>query len=113
VAERVGRGSDDEYCSLYPLDGHHYVSHSVTAGLVRWVERCSLCGHISSKALRAQLPASDVLAGTEALLVKHQRLDPGGCLCGWGPLGASFPGHQVAVLASAGLLAAAAPDAEG
>lgn len=56
--EQAVRGSDDEYCSDYPLDGHHYVSHSVNAEPVRWVERCQLCGHISSAALRQQLTAA-------------------------------------------------------
>lgn len=41
-----------------------------------------------------------------ALLTAHQRMDVGGCLCGWGRLGASHPGHQVDMLARAGLLAA-------
>jgi hypothetical protein len=58
-AERVdgqaARGSDDDYCSGYPLDGHAYISHRVNAAPIAWVERCHLCGHISSKALREQL----------------------------------------------------------
>jgi hypothetical protein len=53
--QRTGRGSDDDYCSAYPSEPHHYVSHSVVAAPIRWVERCSMCGHISSAALRLQL----------------------------------------------------------
>ncbi len=52
---QAARGSDDDYCSAYPPDGHHYISHSVRAAPIAWVERCHLCGHISSKALREQL----------------------------------------------------------
>jgi hypothetical protein len=49
------RGGDDDYCSAYPPEGHHYVSHSVNAHPIRWVERCSLCGHLSGAALREQI----------------------------------------------------------
>jgi hypothetical protein len=55
MGDQVGRGSDDEYCSAYPSEPHAWVSHSVRAAPIRWVERCHLCGHISSAALRAQL----------------------------------------------------------
>jgi hypothetical protein len=55
VDGQAGRGSDDDYCSAYPSDGHHYISHSVRAEPIAWVERCHLCGHISSKVLREQL----------------------------------------------------------
>jgi hypothetical protein len=41
----------------------------------------------------------------EAILVAHQRRDYRGCLCGWSELGKSHPGHQVAMLREAGLLA--------
>ena len=52
------RGSDDEYCAVPGAEGlHHYVSHSVDATPIRFVDRCSLCGHISSRALRRQLDA--------------------------------------------------------
>lgn len=56
AAGYVARGSDDDYCSVYPDDGHHYVSHSVDARPIAWVRRCSFCGHISSGDLREQLP---------------------------------------------------------
>jgi hypothetical protein len=55
MGEQAARGSGDEYCSTYPTEPHAYVSHSVDAAPLRWVERCHLCGHISSKALREQL----------------------------------------------------------
>lgn len=51
---QAGRGPDDEYCPGQP-EGHNDVSISVRAEPIRWVERCSLCGHISSAKLRAQL----------------------------------------------------------
>lgn len=51
----AARGSDDEYCSVYPTDGHNYVAHSVDAPPIRWVDRCQLCGRISNRALRRQL----------------------------------------------------------
>lgn len=41
--------------------------------------------------------------GAEAILVEHQRMDAGSCLCGWSELGKSHPGHQVAMLREAGL----------
>jgi hypothetical protein len=41
----------------------------------------------------------------ETILIYHQRLDIKGCLCGWADLGKSHPGHQVAKLREAGLLA--------
>ncbi|MFI5839446.1 hypothetical protein ACIA8K_07000 [Catenuloplanes sp. NPDC051500] len=48
-----------------------------------------------------------VIADTaHAVLVAHQRRDAGSCLCGFSELGRSHPGHQVAMLAEAGLLAA-------
>jgi hypothetical protein len=53
--DMAARGSDDEYCSAYPLDGHHYVAHSVLAPPIRWVDRCQLCGRISNRSLRDQL----------------------------------------------------------
>jgi hypothetical protein len=49
-SENLGRGSDRDYCSAYPTDGHHMVSHSA-GEKVRWVERCSLCGWIDAAAL--------------------------------------------------------------
>lgn len=53
-------------------------------------------------------------AAAERILVAHQRMDHRGCLCGWSELGRSHPGHQVAVLAEAGLLAASpTPQATG
>lgn len=51
----AARGSDDEYCSAYPLERHHYISQSVSAAPIRWVEICSLCRHVSSSALRKQI----------------------------------------------------------
>ena len=41
----------------------------------------------------------------QAILVAHQRRDIGSCLCGWAELGRSHPGHQVQMLAGAGVLA--------
>lgn len=49
------RGSDDDYCSVYPNGGHYYVSCRVDAAPIAWVRRCSICGHISSSGLREQL----------------------------------------------------------
>lgn len=63
VDGQVARGSDDDYCSAYPPDGHHYISHSVRAAPIAWVERCHLCGHISSKALREQLTGASADSG--------------------------------------------------
>lgn len=40
----------------------------------------------------------------ELILINHQR-HRGGCLCGWAELGKSHPGHQVAMLRDAGVLA--------
>lgn len=40
----------------------------------------------------------------EAVLIAHQRLDVGSCLCGWAELGKSHAGHQVAMLSAAGVL---------
>lgn len=48
------RGSDDEYCSAYPADGHQYLSHLVDAAPVRWVQICQFCGRINNAALRAE-----------------------------------------------------------
>lgn len=42
----------------------------------------------------------------ETILIDHQRMDSSSCLCGWGELGRSFAGHQVAKLREAGLLVA-------
>jgi hypothetical protein len=53
------RGSDDEFCSAAPEGGHHYVSHSVSADPVRWVDRCGSCGHISTRVLRRQVAFTD------------------------------------------------------
>lgn len=56
----AGHGSDDEYCSAYPSEPrHHYISHSVDAGPIRFVDRCQLCGHISSRSLRRQLERAE------------------------------------------------------
>ncbi len=45
----------------------------------------------------------DAVAG---LLVVHQRRsDGGGCICGWGVLGASHADHAADAIAGAGLLA--------
>jgi hypothetical protein len=84
-------GSDDEYCAVYPLDGHHYVAHSVDAAPIRYVDRCQLCGHISSRALRKALAPDgggfiEVDARSGSLVVRHV----GGCFCG------RSPGAQVA-----------------
>lgn len=46
------RGSDANYCSAYPVDGHHMVSRSA-GKKVRWVEICSFCGWIDTDALDA------------------------------------------------------------
>jgi hypothetical protein len=47
---RAARGSDADYCSAYPVDGH--AMHSRSGGrLVKWVEICSLCGWINTAAL--------------------------------------------------------------
>jgi hypothetical protein len=51
------RGSDDKYCSAYPPEPHHYIGHSVSAEPIGYVDRCSLCSHISSSSLRRALEA--------------------------------------------------------
>lgn len=44
------RGSDANYCSAYPAEGHAMVS--LSAGKkIRWVERCQFCGWIDGDAL--------------------------------------------------------------
>lgn len=58
MAEVPARGSDDEYCSVAPSEGHHMVSHSVDAWPIRFVMICSLCRRISNKDLREQLRAA-------------------------------------------------------
>jgi hypothetical protein len=40
----------------------------------------------------------------EMVLIRHQRQDRSGCVCGWSELGRSHPGHQVRMLREAGLL---------
>lgn len=46
----TARGSDADFCSKYPLDGHHMISRSAGAK-VRFVEICSFCGWINGAAL--------------------------------------------------------------
>lgn len=66
-----------------------------------------------AKEVQAEMQARrGILDAAQALLVAHQRLDAGGCVCGWAKLGASHPAHQVQVLEEAGLLAAAAPQVD-
>jgi hypothetical protein len=60
----LAKGSDDEYCSVFPTDGHHWVSHSVQAPPLKWVDRCSFCGRISSAKLRAQLAEASPVEAT-------------------------------------------------
>lgn len=50
------------------------------------------------------MPASTRDAA-EKILIAHQRRDYRSCICGWSELGKSHPGHQVAMLAEAALLA--------
>lgn len=57
VNEQAGRGSDDTYCSVAPQDGHHWVSHSVQASALRWVEICSTCQRINQGKLLEQVVA--------------------------------------------------------
>lgn len=64
-ASGLARGSDDTYCSASPAEGHHYVSHSVQALPVRWVEICSLCGRVNGAALRAELEVTHVCGTCE------------------------------------------------
>lgn len=40
----------------------------------------------------------------ERVLIEHQRLEIEGCSCGWSEFGMSFAGHQVEMLANAGVL---------
>ena len=49
----------------------------------------------------------------EQVLIDHQRRDITGCICGWAELGKSHPGHQVAMLREAGLLAPTVESKEG
>lgn len=59
------------------------------------------------------MPANDhQLKAAEDILIAHQRMDHSGCLCGWGELGRSHPGHQAAMLAQAGLLRTETTDAD-
>jgi hypothetical protein len=37
----------------------------------------------------------DTKAILRSTLIQHQRLDAGGCRCGWKKLGASFADHQI------------------
>jgi hypothetical protein len=53
--DRTLKGSDDDYCSVYPTDGHSWISHSVNADPINWVLRCNLCGRINNRDLREQL----------------------------------------------------------
>lgn len=41
----------------------------------------------------------------EAILIAHQRMDAGSCVCGWSELGKSHPAHQVRMLIEAGAVA--------
>jgi hypothetical protein len=57
--------------------------------------------------MRGPVPVTGNLSVTEtaeAVLINHQRRDVSGCICGWGELGKSFAGHQVAELTAAGVL---------
>jgi hypothetical protein len=44
------------------------------------------------------------ISAAEAILIAHQRRDVGSCLCGWSELGRTHAGHQVKMLAEAGVL---------
>jgi hypothetical protein len=67
------RGSDDEYCSVYRTEGHFYVSCHVDAAPIAWVQRCSICGHVSSSDLRAQLSGGSDGYHTFGELYAHRR----------------------------------------
>lgn len=57
----------------------------------------------------AKVVTGPVADTAQAILVAHQRRDIRSCLCGWSELGRCHAGHQVQMLAEAGLLAAAMP----
>lgn len=50
-------------------------------------------------------PIEETNRAAEAVLIAHQAHGNASCLCGWNELGRSHPGHQVAMLRAAGLLA--------
>lgn len=75
----------DRACPDYPNECVHPWAHART--------------HTEVKATHAK----EVVGAAEAVLVAHQR-HRGGCLCGWRELGKSHPGHQVRMLAEAGVL---------
>lgn len=50
MVERLERGSDAEYCSAYPGEGHFMISHSA-GKLIPWIERCQFCGWIDAALL--------------------------------------------------------------
>lgn len=55
------QGSTDEYCSVWPEDGHDYVSHGTSVQL--WIRICSSCGHIDNADLSEQLASTYRLVG--------------------------------------------------
>jgi hypothetical protein len=59
--------------------------------------------HLTRHAMDARL---DPIERAGALLIAHQRMDAGSCLCGWAELGKSHAAHQADELARLGLLAA-------
>jgi hypothetical protein len=60
--------------------------------------------HLTRHAVDTRL---DPVERAGALLIAHQRMDAGTCLCGWAKLGKSHAAHQADELARAGLLVAA------
>lgn len=50
--------------------------------------------------------AGPAAESAQAILIAHQPNEDRSCLCGWSELGRYHAGHQVQMLAQAGLLAA-------
>lgn len=54
TAEQAARGSDKEYCSVWPADGHHMSTH-MKGGAAVTVSRCNHCGWIDFDDLDEQV----------------------------------------------------------
>lgn len=68
-------GSTSEYCSAMPGEDHHLVSHSVNAGMLRWIPICTFCGWIDQGDLRKQLAPPTPVRTFESHGVEDQTSD--------------------------------------
>ena len=57
---QTARGSDETFCSAGFGEPHHWISRSVNAGLVRFIDICSQCEFISSERIRLQVEPLDL-----------------------------------------------------